>query len=193
MEQDVLEQSELHNLQLPPTCGQDWQAAVLKAKHRSSSIKLLFWHFFFSFFFVFHTWLVPGSIFLSVWIKADHFTPQKGNKLIVQESDGKDVWQCVKNFTTPPNILKEYLFQRCFSLNTDFRQILSSKGKWNPMSISVGLYYDFIGLNGRNRRTLDLVRRLLKAAPGSPLLLCCTHMYGQLICSIYLTVPTDNI
>ena len=29
MEQEVLEQSALHNIQLPPTCGQDWQAAVV--------------------------------------------------------------------------------------------------------------------------------------------------------------------
>lgn len=91
--------------------------------------------------------------------------------------NGIDVWWRVTNFPTFPHILKGYLLQRCFFLHADLRQILSSgyNSKWNPMSISVRLYYDFIWLNGRNRRTLDLVRRPLKSTAGSFLLYCCTH------------------
>lgn len=102
------------------------------------------------------------------------------------QHNGK-VWKRVTNFTTFPHILKRYLLQRCPFLHTDSQQILSSgyNSRWNPMSVSVRLYYDFIWLNGRNRRTLDLVRELLKSTPGALLFHDCAHRWSARLLHIF--------
>lgn len=56
-------------------------------------------------------------------------------------------------FLTHPE--KVSLTERCSSLIGCRFQVVENNSKWNPMSISVRLYYDFIGLNGRNRRTVE--------------------------------------
>lgn len=97
----------------------------------------------------------------------------------------------VTNFTTFPHILKGYLCQRSvfFSfLCADSRQILSCEynSKGNLMSISVRLYYDFIWLNGRNRRTLHLVRKSLKSH-------CWLALHRLSQSPRTSPLPTDNI
>lgn len=56
-------------------------------------------------------------------------------------------------FLTHPE--KVSLTEMCSFLIGCRFQVMENNNKWNPMSISVRLYYDFIGWNGRNRRTVE--------------------------------------
>lgn len=75
-----------------------------------------------------------------------------------------------------------------FPLCADSRQILSCEynRKGNLMSISVRLYYDFIWLNGSNRRVLHLVRKSLKSHRW-----LLRHLLSHTPC--ILPIPVDNI